>query len=230
MNGKLLLSLLLLSLPAAPALAYTNSELKKMYLQSLKEKDPAARRRLQLRIADAAPDSAYGLMCDAAALIAEGKMEPLLAVKMYSKAAKLDPSLAIAHNNLGLAYSELNRCGRALEDFTRAIQADPGYANAYANRGYCHSRLGDPQKAMLDYQKSLSLKPGDHLTLLNRGLLYYEAGKYGKAAADFGEVIRIKPDYADAYAYRCEAYKALGETEKAAADCARAEKMRGGAR
>lgn len=230
MIPKILLAALLVSLAPAPAPAYTNAELKKMYLQSLNEKDPETRRKLQTRIANAAPDSAYGLMCDAAALIAEGKMEPLLAIKLYSKAAKLDPSLAKAHNNLGLAYSELNRCGRAIEDFTRAIQADPGYANAYANRGYCRNRLGDQEKALQDFQKSLSLKPDDHLTLLNRGLLYHEAGKYGKAAADFSEVIRLKPDYADAYAYRCEARKALGEAKKAAADCALAEKLRGGAR
>lgn len=227
MKNKLCLALLIAALAPAPALPYTNAELKRLYYQSTGEKDPEARRRLQLKIADAAPDSAYGMMCDGAVLIAEGRMEPLIAVKLYSKVIKLDPAIAAAHNNLGLAYSQLNRCTHALTNFGKALELDPAYANAYANRGYCHKQLGDDAAALLDYNKSLALKPGDYITLLNRGLLHYDLRKFRKAAADFTGVIRLKPDYAEAYAYRCEAYKALGEEGKAGEDCARAEKLRG---
>ncbi|MBU7029465.1 MAG: tetratricopeptide repeat protein [Theionarchaea archaeon] len=46
---------------------------------------------------------------------------------------EIDPKLAQAYNNRGLAYRELNRYERAIEDFDKALEIDPKLAQAYKN-------------------------------------------------------------------------------------------------
>src|SRR3990167_8365577 len=47
------------------------------------------------------------------------------AIEAYTKAIALDPNLAQAYNNRGLAYADKGQNDRAIEDFNRAIALDP---------------------------------------------------------------------------------------------------------
>ena len=54
---------------------------------------------------------------------------------MLAKALALDPSLATAHNNLGLVHLREKRADQALACFEEAVRLRPGFATARINRG-----------------------------------------------------------------------------------------------
>ena len=50
-----------------------------------------------------------------------------------SRAVEINPSLAAAHNGLGVAYAAQGRIDRAIAEWTRAVELRPGYADAQYN-------------------------------------------------------------------------------------------------
>lgn len=57
-----------------------------------------------------------------------------------TRAIKLDPRHATAHNNRGAALYKKGDAQGALENFSRAIELEPRYADAYANRATARRR------------------------------------------------------------------------------------------
>ena len=51
-----------------------------------------------------------------------------LAIKDYNKAIQLDPELAEAYCNRGVAYEHTGEFERAIADHTKAIELQPHYA------------------------------------------------------------------------------------------------------
>ena len=92
-----------------------------------------------------------------------GKLEQ--AVKLYSQALK-DPNLtpanqAVAHNNRGSAYDDLEKADAALADYNRALQLDPKYAEAYYNRSFALQKKNLLMLALKDARDAARLKPSD---------------------------------------------------------------------
>ena len=56
-------------------------------------------------------------------------------ISYYSKAIALDPNYAIAYNNRGSVYYDLDEYRLALNDYNKAIALKPDYAIAFNNRG-----------------------------------------------------------------------------------------------
>ena len=57
------------------------------------------------------------------------------AAELIGKAIKVNPNVAIAHNNRGNALKDLRDFESAVASYNRAIALNPGYAEAYYNRG-----------------------------------------------------------------------------------------------
>ena len=57
------------------------------------------------------------------------------AIKAYTEAIELSPTLAEAYNNRGHLKNELGQYQTALADLDRAIELNPTLAMAYNNRG-----------------------------------------------------------------------------------------------
>ena len=51
-------------------------------------------------------------------------------VAAYEHALRLDPSLATAHSNLGVAYAEMGRVSEAIREFEAALRLEPGHPQA----------------------------------------------------------------------------------------------------
>ena len=92
---------------------------------------------------------------------AEAQSDPDHAIQDYSKAIELDPKLAVAFNDRGIAYLAKKENDRAKADFDQSIQLDPNDLNAYWNRGDLYRSTGDRESAAADYRKALSLNPSD---------------------------------------------------------------------
>ena len=73
------------------------------------------------------------------------------AIEDYNKAIELNPELAEAYNNRGVAYCIKGDYDRAIVDYNTAIALKRDYtADAYYNRGEAWLHLGEWEKAKLD--------------------------------------------------------------------------------
>jgi tetratricopeptide (TPR) repeat protein len=79
------------------------------------------------------------------------------AIENYSKAIKIDPKLAKAYNNRGIAYMWKKQYDLALTDFSKTIALDPKNGKAYNNRAIVYSYQGENNKALQDLHKAQSL-------------------------------------------------------------------------
>jgi tetratricopeptide (TPR) repeat protein len=79
------------------------------------------------------------------------------AIDNYSKAIKINPKLAKAYNNRGIAYIWKKQYNLAIADLTKAIELDPQNGKAYNNRAIAYSYEGENSKALQDLHQAQSL-------------------------------------------------------------------------
>ena len=79
------------------------------------------------------------------------------AIIEYDEAIKLDPQLALAYYNRGVAYHYLGQPKQALEDYDEALRLDPKHASAYANRAQANTLLERDKKAQQDVDRAVEL-------------------------------------------------------------------------
>lgn len=65
------------------------------------------------------------------------------AIQEYRKAISLDPKLAEAYSNMGVAFQNLREFNRAAEAYKRAIQLKPNLVEAHNNLAVCLYLMGD---------------------------------------------------------------------------------------
>jgi tetratricopeptide (TPR) repeat protein len=113
------------------------------------------------------------------------------AIADYTEAIRLDPKLAMAYCNRGVAYGSKGEYDKAIADCTEAIRLDPKLDLAYELRGLAYGSKGEYDKAIADYTEAIRLDPKFALTYHNRGLAYESKGDHDKAEADFAEAKRL---------------------------------------
>ncbi len=123
-------------------------------------------------------------------------------VQWLTKALQLQPNLAEAYNDRGIANTQMGQLPQALNDFAQALSLNPNYVKAYNNRGNLHQKRGDLDKALQDYNKALALNANYALAYVNRGNVYQKKGLFDQALADYTKAIALKPDYAVPYINR----------------------------
>lgn len=80
------------------------------------------------------------------------------AVSDYTKAIELNPTYALAYNNMGAIKSRyLKDQQSAIIDLSKAIELKPSYAEAYSNRGAAEYRSGDVGSAKRDIDDAYRL-------------------------------------------------------------------------
>ena len=144
------------------------------------------------------------------------------AINDYNKAIQLNPQLATAYNNRGLAYDNLGNYQQAINDYNKAIQLNPQFALAYNNRGLAYIKLGNHQQAINDFNKAIQLNPQYAMAYIARGLAYARVGNYQQSIKDFNKTIELNPQYAMAYNNRGTAYGELGNYQQAIKDFTKA--------
>ena len=140
------------------------------------------------------------------------------AIDAYTKAIRLNPDLAEAYNNRGVAKGRLNQHEAAIKDFDEAVRLKRDYAAAYNNRGVAKYELGQHKAAIEDYDAALRLKLDLAEAYNNRGVAKYELGQHEAAIEDYDAVLRLKPDLAKAYTNRGNAKNSLGQHKAAVED------------
>lgn len=137
------------------------------------------------------------------------------AIAAFSAAVELNPQLANAFFNRGLALEALGpgRFTDALADYNRALELEPHDAEVYFRRGGLYFQRGDFGLAAADNTKVLELHAsggsGEAVIgpYIARGLAYHQLGQFDRASADYTQAVTIDPrGAADAYFYRALIY------------------------
>lgn len=211
---------------AAPCAAggYSAAEIKKMFQQSVDTEDIRLRVQLRRKIAENAPDSAYGLASRAFLLNMANRLSPAEEIALYSKAIELDPALAVAYFNRSHVYLDLKQNDKALEGYQKAISLGFNKAMAYQGLADAQNALKQYEAAMGNYNKALEMDPNEAFSHNNRGNLYAKRGEYDKAIADFNAALKTS-DFAMAHMNRADAYAGKKDYPKALADYKTAEEM-----
>ncbi len=143
------------------------------------------------------------------------------AVELYAKALELEPQNAIAYNQRGNAYRQMEQYDLCINDYTQAIQyaASPAEkATYYANRGAAYALQGDIQRALDDFGQAIAQNPDFARAYESRAALYAQLGNYAQAIADYTTFLSLKPDTATGYVQRAQAYANTGDLQAAVQD------------
>jgi tetratricopeptide (TPR) repeat protein len=116
------------------------------------------------------------------------------AIEAYKKAIKMKPDWALAHNNLGLAYSKYNQKDLAIEEYNEAIRLDPHLGEAYYNLASIYYDRRSFEQAISFYKKTLEVNPNMAEAHYNLGAAYYETQQYDLAWKEAQEAEKLGYD------------------------------------
>jgi tetratricopeptide (TPR) repeat protein len=120
-------------------------------------------------------------------------------ISLWENVLARNPSSAIVHNNLGMAYFDQGRIPEALPFFQQAVRLSPVFARAYNNIGICTSALGKHAESLAFYEKAIALMPNFATAYYNRGLAQRRLGREADAIGSFRKAIEMKSDYSAAF-------------------------------
>jgi superkiller protein 3 len=111
---------------------------------------------------------------DPDALIALGNAYSLAgrhadAAGTFGRLLTLDPSNALAHENLGIAQLQARDFADAERSLRRALELDPRLAGAYTALGVLLANTGRQAEAIAAWQRALELDPSDANARYNLG-------------------------------------------------------------
>ena len=107
--------------------------------------------------------------------------------------------IALAHTNLGNAYSERGDLANAENEYKRAIGIHPGFLDAHNNLGIIYARENHFPQAEEQFRTAIRIDP-DHLGAHNNlGILYSKMGQLNKAENQFKIVLNQKPNHVAAH-------------------------------
>jgi tetratricopeptide (TPR) repeat protein len=147
------------------------------------------------------------------------------AIADFTTAIELDPNLAQAYRERGVAYSDKGDNNHALADLNQAIRLAPNYAMAYNNRGNIHRRMGNYDLALADYDQAIRIDPNFARAYMNRGGTYRNKGDYNRAISDHTQAINIAPNDAVTYNERAGDYSDIGDYDRAIVDYTQAIRL-----
>ena len=104
------------------------------------------------------------------------------AIRDYTTALRLDPSLAEAWINRGIAWYDKRQFGRAVADASEAIRLRPGLAEAWNNRSLAHHKIGQYDLALRDFEETIRLEKNYGNALINRAMPSINPAAAGSAA------------------------------------------------
>jgi tetratricopeptide (TPR) repeat protein len=116
------------------------------------------------------------------------------AIKMFKKAAEIEPANPTVCNNLGGIYAEQKQYDLAIREFQKALAIEPTNAKTHNNLGTLYSELKDVNKAIIEYRKAIELNPNYLRAHQNLALVYYRTKQYDKVVKELENILLITPD------------------------------------
>jgi len=121
------------------------------------------------------------------------------AINCYQKAILMDYKDVKIHNNLGIAFKNLNKIEKAYQEFTKAIKLDPHSYHAYNNLGNILIKKGEIDKAVEAYKKAIHNNKYYAPAYNNLGTALHNLGEIAQAKKYYKKAVTLNPYYGDAY-------------------------------
>jgi tetratricopeptide (TPR) repeat protein len=122
------------------------------------------------------------------------------ALASFRTALELDPKLALAHANLGLALKDKGQADAALACCRTALELDPKLALAHANLGWALYSKGQVNEALASFRTALELDPKHARAHGGLGAIFCDVKRdYDAALASFRTALELDPK--DAWAH-----------------------------
>jgi tetratricopeptide (TPR) repeat protein len=161
-------------------------------------------------------DRAYAFQNRAYSENEKGKHDD--AVRDYTEAIKLNPSLSFSYDARGALYQDKGETAKAFDDYSKAIGLDPNLYHAFHARGLIDITHKNWDKAVADFSEAVRTWPESASGYFNRGLAYTNKSDFDHALADFDAAIAIWPRYYRALVERGYVHQRRHELDRAAAD------------
>jgi len=116
---------------------------------------------------------------------------PQTAVRLLSKAIKLQPDNLDLLIDRSIAHAGLGKYWKSLDDLNLVIEKAPDYVDALIFRASAWRKVGTLDLAEQDIIAALALKPDDPDGLLERGLIRKAQGEIAAARQDWLRVLEI---------------------------------------
>ncbi|HEX4157586.1 MAG TPA: tetratricopeptide repeat protein [Rhizomicrobium sp.] len=137
------------------------------------------------------------------------------ALALYEAAIRLNPDVAAAHCNCGLALQALSRIDDALRSYDRAIALQGDYADAHYNRAVALRQLNRLEDAVQSYDRAIGLNPAHAEAHGNKANALRDLGRPDEALQSLDRAISLKPDFVQAHYNRGNVLQDLKRTREA---------------
>lgn len=131
------------------------------------------------------------------------------------------------HNLKGIAFQELNRYDKGLEEYRKALSYNPTVSGYYYSLGRCLNELDRYEEAIEYLKKYIELEPEDADGYVSMGYSLYKAGRFQECIEYCDKAIEISPDYTTPHQNKGWALLKLNRIEEAEKACAIALKLDG---
>jgi len=154
-----------------------------------------------------------------AKFLPEGKRKEyyLAAIKDCDEALQVEPRVAAAHFNRGLALRMMDEYPKAADEFTKALELSPNQTEARFRRGIVWFYMEEYGLALGDFL-DLNLATADFRAMFWAGLVQAKQGDYVDAVLSYSDAIRENPENVLAHKNRALAYLHLEQYERAIDD------------
>src|SRR5690349_12712925 len=115
------------------------------------------------------------------------------AADAFRRALQLDPSLAVARINLGIALFNIPDLAAAQKELQAASTAAPSAPQPHYLLGLAAKTQNRPEQAIASFQKVLQIDPNDVGANVNLGQLYSQQKKYPEAIAALRLAVAAEP-------------------------------------
>ena len=135
------------------------------------------------------------------------------AIRKYTAAIELAPSLASAHLGLGNALMATGEIQQAHAHYSTATNLKPDYAPALYNLGNAKSGLGRFEEAVACYQRALTLQPDFVEAEVALGNTLDDMQQFDAALASYERALRQRPESAPIRGNVCNVLLKLGRMQ-----------------
>jgi tetratricopeptide (TPR) repeat protein len=150
-----------------------------------------------------------------------------VAERLYKQILSVDPALADAQMNLGIALASQSRVDEAIAAFETALVLRPDSADEWFNLGNALFQSQQTSRAVEAFSKALSLRHDFPQAWNNLSLAQEVNGNLSRAIEASQTAIKLRPTYGDAYANLGRMLRTNGELPAAVDACRRAIELKG---
>jgi Flp pilus assembly protein TadD len=150
---------------------------------------------------------------------------PAAALPHLAEAVHLKPDYAVAHENLGLAFTRQGRLEEALPHLAEAVRLKPDNAEARTNLAVVLHRVGRADEAVAELREAVRLRPDLAAAHQSLAVALARRGDRAGAVEHFARVAELDPDNAEVLAQLADAYADAGRFDDALATARRARDL-----